>query len=88
MRAFLNAAIDVSQLQEMKKASSLVEAPNIENRPDKKKLNTIFEKTKNIKERNSEIIKAYEEGYSQQMIADVLEITQQAVHGVIKRSRY
>ena len=44
-------------------------------------------KIKDIKERNGIIIQAYKEGYSQQRIAKVLEITQQAVCAVIKRSR-
>ncbi len=42
---------------------------------------------KELKVRNSIIVQAYKEGYSQQMIAKVLEITQQAVFAVIKRSR-
>jgi len=33
-----------------------------------------------------ERVKAYNKGYSQQMIATVLGITQQAVYAVIKRS--
>jgi len=38
-------------------------------------------------ERNIQRIKTYEKGYPQQMIATVLEITQQAVCAVVKRSR-
>jgi len=33
------------------------------------------------------VLKAYEQGYSQHMIAKVLGITQQAVFGIIKRGR-
>jgi len=33
------------------------------------------------------MVKAYEQGYSQHMIAKVLGVSQQAVFGVIKRSR-
>ena len=36
---------------------------------------------------NKIIVQSYKEGYSQQMIAKVLKITQQAVIGVIRRSR-
>ncbi len=42
---------------------------------------------KDLKERNDKIVKAYEQGYSQHMIAKVLGISQPAVHGVIKRSK-
>jgi len=47
----------------------------------------MFKKVKDIKERNSIIVQAYKEGYSQQMIAKALKITQQAVFAVIKRGR-
>ena len=40
-----------------------------------------------MKEKNKQILKAYEKGYSQHMIAKVLGISQPAVHGVIKRNR-
>jgi len=40
-----------------------------------------------IKERNSKIVKAYAQGYSQHTIAKVLGLSQPAVFGVIKRSR-
>ncbi len=33
------------------------------------------------------MLKAYEQGYSQYLIAKVLGITQQAVFGIIKRGR-
>lgn len=87
IQAFLTSTIDTSQLEEMKKASSLIEAPNIDKKPDEKKLKKELLKVKDIKERNKQIVKAYKEGYSQQMIANVLNITQQAVYAVIKRAR-
>jgi len=34
----LNSDVDTSILQELKKASSLIEAPNVDKRPDIKKL--------------------------------------------------
>jgi putative transposase len=45
----------------------------------------MLSETHTIKERNRLIIKAYQEGYSQHMIAKVLNISQPAVYGVIKR---
>ena len=87
VKAFLNSTIDTSQLEEMRKASSLLEAPNIDKKPDEAKLRKMLEKTKDIKERNAKIVKAYKQGYSQHMIAKILGISQPAVFGVIKRSR-
>ncbi len=74
-------------MQELKKASSLIEAPNIDKKPDIEKLKKILLPIKELKERNKQIVKAYAQGYSQHMIANVLGISQPAVHGVIKRSR-
>ncbi len=71
----------------MQNHSSDKEAPNIDKKPNEKKLMQMFKKAKDIKERNSIIVQAYKEGYSQQMIAKALNITQQAVFAVIKRSR-
>ena len=82
----LNSKIDSSVLQELKTASSLVEAPNSDKKPDIHKLTKIFLKLKDKKERNKCIVKAYEKGYSQHMIAKVLGISQQAVNGIIKRN--
>ena len=89
IRAFLNSSVDNSQLEEMKKAASLIEAPNIDKNPTElaAEMQRLFSKTKDKQERNKLILKAYEEGYSQHMIAKVLGITQQAVYGVIKRGR-
>jgi len=87
IKAFLNTTVDTSQLEEMRKASSLVEAPNIDKKPDEDALKRQLLKVKDIKERNTLIVKFYKEGYSQQMIANVLGITQQAVFAVIKRDR-
>ena len=39
---------------------------------------------KDIKERNKQIVKAYEKGYSQHMIAKVLKINQATVQRIIK----
>jgi len=85
IRAFLYTTPDSSQLLEMKRASSLVEAPNIDKKPNEEKLKAILQKAKDIKQRNALISKCYKQGYSQHMMAKVLGISQQAVCGVIKR---
>ncbi len=87
IKAFLNSKVDTSQLQEMKKASSLVEAPNIEKRQEEleEEVKKLFSNIKDKTQRNSLILKAYEQGYSQHLMAKVLGITQQAVFGIIKR---
>jgi len=87
IKAMIESTVDTSVLQELKKASNLIEAPNIDNRPNIEKLAKMLAKTKEMKERNEQIVKAYEQGYSQHMIAKVLGISQPAVNGVIKRSR-
>ena len=87
IKEMLNSKVDSSVLQELKTASSLVEAPNSDKKPDINKLTKIFSKIEDKKERNHKIVKAYEKGYSQHMLAKVLGISQQAVNGIIKRIR-
>ncbi|SFV91000.1 hypothetical protein MNB_SV-4-554 [hydrothermal vent metagenome] len=87
IQEMLHSPVDSTVLQELKTASSLVEAPNVDKKPDIKKLTKMFEKIEDIKKRNKQILKAYEQGYSQHMIAKVLGISQPAVNGVIRRSR-
>jgi DNA-binding transcriptional regulator LsrR (DeoR family) len=69
----------------MEKASSLIEPSAQKRGPDIEKLKRKLSGYGDIKERNELIVKAYEQGYSQHMIAKVLGISQPAVHGVIKR---
>jgi transposase-like protein len=52
-----------------------------------KRLQTIFSKAKDKKYRNELIVQCYDKGYSQHMMAKVLGISQQAVGGIIHRSR-
>jgi len=85
IKAFLNSEVDSEQLSQMKKASSLVEAPNIDKKPDMESLKKRFKKPQEIKERNATICEAYKEGYSQHMIAKVLGLAQSTVNGIIKR---
>ncbi len=87
IRAFLHTRPDSSQLSEMKKAASLVEAPNIDKKPDIRKLKKMFEDITDTQKRNKQILKAIDKGYSQHLIAKVLGISQPAVYGVIKRNR-
>ena len=85
IKEFINSSVDAAQLQEMKKASSLVEAPNIDTKPDIKTLAKRFKKSQTTKERNATICKVYKEGYSQHMIAKVLGLAQSTVSAIIKR---
>ena len=87
IKAFLTTPVDTAQLQELKTASSLVEAPNSDNKPKIKELKKLFQNITDIKERNKIILQAIEKGYSQHSIAKVLGVSQQAVFGVIKRSK-
>jgi REP element-mobilizing transposase RayT len=86
IKAFLNSSVDSTQLQELKKASSLVEALNVENKLDLKALEKRFQKIKGIKQRNQLIVEAYKEGYSQYNIATIVGVSQPAINGVIKRN--
>ncbi|PHS39411.1 MAG: hypothetical protein COB07_06565 [Sulfurovum sp.] len=87
IEAFLNNPVDTAQLQELRNASSLVEAANIDNKPDMQVLVKMFENISDIKERNKQILKAIKKDYSQHRIAKVLGVSQQAVYGVVMRNR-
>ncbi len=87
VEAFLTQPVDMTQLQELKKASSLVEAPNIDIKPDIDQLKRILNKTKETQERNKKIVQAYRQGYSQHMIAKVLGLNQATVQRIIKRTK-
>jgi len=86
IKAFLTSPIDNTQLQELKKASSLIEAPNIDKRPKIEDCQKLFENINDIKERNEAIAKAYLQGYSQHMTAKVLGLNQATVQRIIKRT--
>ena len=85
IRAFLNSTIDTSQLDEMKKASSLVETPNTEKKPNMARLRKMLANTQDTQERNKQIALAYRQGYSQHGIAKVLGLNQATVQRIIKR---
>ncbi|MEA2028667.1 MAG: helix-turn-helix domain-containing protein [Campylobacterota bacterium] len=85
IKAYLHSKIDKAQLQELKTASSLVEASNIQTKPDEKTLSKLLSKAKDTKERNKQILQAYQKGYSQHLIAKVLGLNQATVSRIIKR---
>ena len=85
IRAFLHTRPDSSQLSDMKKASSLVEIPNIDTKPKAKDLVKLFKNITDIPQRNKVIYQAYQQGYSQHMIAKVLGMAQSTVNGIVKR---
>lgn len=89
IEAFLTQPVDSGQLLELKKASSLVSASNADNEPSIETLKEIFDRinSNDKKIRNNKIVKVYNLGYSQHMIAKVLGISQPAVYGVIKRHK-
>ena len=87
IEAFLTNPVDSSQLQELRKASSLVEAPNVDNRSKIDDLKALLENKTNIQERNKTIVEAYKQGYSQHMIAKVLGLNQATVQRIIKRTK-
>ena len=84
--AFLGSTIDPAQLDEMKKASSLIEAPNTDKKPDMVRLRKMLAKAKGTHERNKQVVKAYRQGYSQHRIAEVLGLNQATVQRIIKRT--
>lgn len=85
-KAMLNSTIDTSILQELKSASSLLAASNNEKKPDMAKLEKMLTNHEDKKERNKQIVKAYKKGYSQHMIAKVLELNQATIQRIIKRT--
>ena len=86
IKSFLTQPVDTTQLQELKKASSLVETPNIDTKLDINQLKRMLEKSKEKQERNKKIVQAYRQGHSQHMIAKVLGLNQATVQRIIKRT--
>lgn len=86
IESFFIDEIDYEDLKELKKASSLVEASDINCKLDEKILIESFKKTTNKNERNKKIVEAYNQGYSQYIIAKVIKISQPAVNRIIKRN--
>jgi DNA-directed RNA polymerase specialized sigma subunit len=67
--------------------SSLIETTTLKRDPDINKSKKMLNGYGNIKERNALIVKAYEQSYSQHLIAKALGISQPVVYGMVKRSR-
>jgi len=85
IEAFLTNPVDSSQLQELRKASSLLEAPNVDKKPKEEDLKKLFENVVEIGKRNQMIAEAYTKGYSQHRIAKVLGMAQSTISAIIKR---
>ena len=85
MLEFINTKFYKDELATLKKASNLVEQANVKKEKSIKKLEKIFKDVEDKKKRNELIYKAYLDGYSQHQIAKVLNISQPAVYGIIKR---
>jgi putative transposase len=83
---FFSLEIDSDDLKELKKASSLVDAPDIEKKIDIEKLKKLFDEVTDNQTRNKYILKSYEQGYSQYVIAKIIGISQPAVNKIIRRS--
>jgi diguanylate cyclase (GGDEF)-like protein len=87
IRAFFESPVDHMGLREMRKASGLIEAPNVEKSPDPEKLAETLAKAEGTQERNRRILEAYESGYSQHLIAKVLGLNQSTVQRIIRRTK-
>ena len=83
----INTKFDKDDLATLRQASNLVEQANVKKEKSIKKLEEIFKDVTDKKKRNKLIYKSYLDGYSQHQIAKVLNISQPAVYGIIKRVR-
>ncbi len=87
IKEFLELPVDADQLAELKKASAMLAASNVDRRIDKEKLKKLLQGTGEKKERNVRILEAYRQGYSQHMIAKVLGLNQATVQRIIVRTK-
>ena len=83
---FFESEISFEDLNEIQKASSLVETSGIKKELDEKYLLNLFNNTSDIKHRNINIVQAYKKGYSQYKIAKVLGLNQGTINRIIKRT--
>lgn len=84
---FITAPVNINELKEITKTSSLVVAPETKEPKTKEQLREIIGNCQTKQERNEKILKAYEIGYSQQMIAEIVGISQQAIGKIIKTKK-
>jgi len=87
IKRFFESEISLEDLTEIQKASSLIETSGIKKELDQHYLINLFKDIIDVKKRNKNIVIAYKKGYSQYKIAKVLNISQPAVAGVIKRCK-
>ena len=80
---FVTAPVDKEEMKTIAKASSLVVASESKEIKSKERLNELIGSYENKKERNEKIFQAYRAGYSQQMIAEVVGMSQQGVGKII-----
>ena len=84
---FVTAPVDMAELKEINKASSLAIAADSVSVKTEEDLFDIIGKYETKQERNEKILEAYQEGFSQHMIAKVVGISQQAVGKIIKNKK-
>jgi len=85
IEALFEKPIFQEELQKLKKASSMIEVSIKTSDLNKKEWEEKLLQAKDKKERNLLIVKAYYQGVSQHQIAKILNISQPAVNGIIKR---
>ena len=84
---FLQCSVDERLLDEIKKASSLVVTSIKSKEHLLEDLHKMFENTEENKKRDEVIFQAYEEGFSQYQIAEVLGYSQAYINKIVKRMR-
>ena len=84
---FVTAPVDMEELKDINKASALIVASDSVQTKTEEELIKIIGSYETRQERNERILKAYEEGFSQHMIARVIGISQQAVGKIIKTKK-
>ena len=84
---FVTAPVDMQELKDINKASALVIAADSVQKKTEEELVKIIGSYETKQERNERILHAYEEGFSQHMIAHVVGISQQAVGKIIKKEK-
>ncbi len=84
---FITAPVDKEEMKTIAKASSLVVATESQEKRTKEYLIGIIGKYNNKQERNEKMLQAYKAGYSQQMIAEVVGISQQGVGKIVKSKK-
>jgi len=84
---FFDSWYDEDVLKEIKKASSLVVSSVTQKELPREELQKLLASCITKSERNEKILEAVELGYSQNAIADVLNVTQGTISHVLRKSR-